>query len=110
PRHPRARTIVVGFSQGGATAARWTQLGRARLDRVILWGATIPPDLDLSAGRATFRGARLTLVIGRRDQHISAAAVDTERSRLAEAGIEFDLVEYDGGHSIKRAVLQAVAG
>src|SRR4051812_10601385 len=35
--HPRARTVVVGFSQGGATASRWAIHGTARIDRLILW-------------------------------------------------------------------------
>ena len=109
-KHPRARTAVVGFSQGGATAARWAQLGRSDIARLILWGATIPPDADLSAGPAAFRGARLTFVIGRRDQYITAASLDAERARLTAAGLTFDVVEYDGGHSVKRAVLLDVAG
>ena len=109
-KHPRARTAVVGFSQGGATGARWAQLGRTNIARLILWGATVPPDADLSAGPAAFRGARLTFVTGRRDQYISAAHLDAERARLTAAGLSFDVVEYDGGHSIKRAVLVDVAG
>jgi len=103
--HPRARTVVVGFSQGGATAARWAQLGRSNIARLVLWGATVPPDADLSAGPAAFRGARLTFVIGRRDHYITAASLEEERRRLTEAGVSFEVVEYDGGHSIKRAVL-----
>jgi predicted esterase len=108
-KHPNARTIVVGFSQGGATAARWAQLGRSNIARLIMWGATVPPDADLEAGPAAFRGARLTIVIGRKDQYISAASLNAERARLTAAGVGFDVVEYDGGHSIKRAVLLDVA-
>jgi predicted esterase len=109
-KHPGARTVVVGFSQGGATAARWAQLGRSRIARLILWGATVPPDADLGAGRSAFRGAQLTLVLGRRDHYVNGASVDAERSRLTAAGVSFDVVEYDGGHSIKRAVLRDIAG
>ena len=107
--HPLARTVVLGFSQGGATASRWAMAGRARIDRLILWGATVPPDADLDQGTAAFRGARLTFVRGRRDQYITAAALAAERERLDAAGLNFDLVDYDGGHSIKRAVLLDIA-
>src|SRR5213596_1082227 len=36
----RSRVTVhaVGFSQGAATVSRWTGLGRAKVDRVTLWG------------------------------------------------------------------------
>jgi predicted esterase len=108
-KHPRARIIVVGFSQGGATAARWAQLGRTTIARLILWGATVPPDMGVGAGPATFRSARLTFVIGRKDQYISTASLDAERARLTAAGVSFDDVEYDGGHAIKRAVLLDLA-
>ena len=107
-KHPHARTIVAGFSQGGATASRWAMLGSAKIDRLVLWGATVPPDADL-AGSSPFRGARLTLVAGSRDQYITQPALAAERERLRAAGLEFDVVEYEGGHSIKRAVLLDVA-
>jgi predicted esterase len=108
-KHSAARTVVAGFSQGGATAARWTQLGRSSIARLILWGATVPPDTDLSGGPATFRGARLTFVLGLRDHYVTAASLDAERARLTSAGVSFEVVGYDGGHSIKRAVLLDVA-
>lgn len=107
--HPRAKVVVLGFSQGGATAARWAKLGHTKIDRLILWGATVPPDLGFEAGSATFRGARLTVVIGRKDQYITPAGLDAERARLTESGVNFDVVEFDGGHSIKRRVLLEVA-
>jgi predicted esterase len=109
-KHHPARTIVVGFSQGGATAARWAVLGKTPIDRVILWGATLPPEVDVARANELLRGARLTFVIGQRDQYISAHALEAERSRLDAAAVRYDLVEYDAGHSIKRAVLLDVAG
>src|SRR3954464_2604730 len=43
------RTIVGGFSQGGATASRWIANGVSEIHTLVLWGATLPPDLDLAA-------------------------------------------------------------
>jgi predicted esterase len=103
------RTIVVGFSQGGATASRWTVLGKTNIHSLVLWGATLPPDLDLALARERLANARLKLVIGRTDQFISAEGVARERDRLASAGIPYELIEYDAGHAIKRAVLKDLA-
>lgn len=104
-----SRTVVVGFSQGGATASRWAVQGNTPLHTLILWGATLPPDADLSTVAARLRDTRLRLVIGRTDQYISADALERERERLDAAGIAYTLTEYDAGHSIKRSVLADVA-
>ena len=103
------RTVVVGFSQGGATATRWAVQGAASIDALILWGATLPPDVDLATVHTKLRGASLRIVIGKTDQYISADAVAKERERLDAAGLRYELVEYDAGHSIKRAVLSDIA-
>jgi predicted esterase len=103
------RTVLVGFSQGGATATRWAVQGTTTFHSVILWGATLPPDVDLSSVNERLRGARLRLVIGRTDQYISAEALAAERSRLDAAGVDHEVIEYEAGHSIKRAVLTDLA-
>jgi predicted esterase len=108
-RYQPGRTILVGFSQGGATATRWALQGTTTFHAVILWGATVPPDVDLPTLNEKLHGAALRLVIGRTDQFISAEALAAERARLDAAGVRYDVVEYDAGHSIKRAVCSALA-
>jgi predicted esterase len=108
-KHRPRRTIVVGFSQGGATASRWVAQGSASIHTLVLWGATLPPDLELSRARPRLTAVKLKIVIGQKDQYISADAVRRERERLTAAGIPFDLIEYEAGHSIKRAVLTDLA-
>ena len=39
------KKYLLGFSQGGATAARWNQLGESQFDAMILWACVFPPDL-----------------------------------------------------------------
>jgi predicted esterase len=99
----RVAINVVGFSQGGATATRWVTHGRARIDRLILWGSLLPPETDLSAGHA-LRRARLTLVIGSHDQYIDEAAFAAEEARLNAAKVPHDAIRFDGGHVVRRAV------
>ena len=94
---------VVGFSQGGATATRWVTHGRARIDRLILWGSLLPPETDLSPGHA-LRRARLTLVVGNRDQYIDDAALAAEQARLDAAKVPYDAIRFDGGHAVRRGV------
>jgi predicted esterase len=103
------RTIVVGFSQGGATASRWVTRGKTDVHSLVLWGATLPPDLDLAATRGKLAQVRLRIVIGKSDQYILPDALARERQRLDSAQVPFDVIEYDAGHSIKRSVLQELA-
>jgi len=103
---PAPRVTVLGFSQGVATAARWTALGRVRADRLILWGDWLPPDLDPGATRRAWAGSEVVLVRGDRDPVVADARErDAEAARIREAGLAVRHVGYQGGHDIDAAVL-----
>ena len=52
---------VLGFSQGGATAARWVASGRVNAARLVVWGSQFPPELDLADPAAQLRRAETVL-------------------------------------------------
>lgn len=103
-----ASVHVLGFSQGAATAARWTASSALAVERLILWGGEVPPDLPLERDdpRARLRAARLTLVAGSRDEYITAKVVTRDTARLEEAGVPYRVIAYDGGHEIDAGVLR----
>jgi predicted esterase len=96
-----ARVTALGFSQGTATACRWAALGTSRIDRLIVWGGEVPPDLDLKL----LRVPSLTLVYGTRDEFFTAKIVAANEARLREQRIRYELVSFDGGHEIDKATL-----
>jgi predicted esterase len=100
---------ALGFSQGAATVSRWAALGHARPRRLTLWGGELPPDLDLAAAGDVLRALELTLVCGRQDSLITAKVVDRGAARLAEHGIPYRVLWFDGGHEIDAATLQRLA-
>lgn len=104
PKHFGANVNVLGFSQGAATASRWAMNGNAQIDRLVLWGGLIPPEVDLARGPSVFRDARLTLVLGNSDQYVNETMFSAEQLRLEAAKIPFNAITYEGGHSIKRSV------
>ena len=112
-RVDRARVTVhaLGFSQGAATVSRWTAMGKARIDRVVLWGGEFPPDLDLA--RSDFaerlRAARLTLVYGRSDEYITPKVVAAVTERLEAHAISYRAMPFDGGHELQDDVLKDLA-
>ena len=94
---------LVGFSQGAATATRWVTHGRARIDRLILWGGLLPPDAEIQHAGA-LRNVPLTLVIGDRDHYVTEEMVANEKARLDGLRIPYELIEFAGGHVVNRSV------
>ena len=105
-RRSAVNLTVLGFSQGGATAARWVTFGRAVADRLVLWGEMLPPDLDLEVAWGKLEDARLTFVVGREDRYVDAARFAAMEANLLDHDIPYETVHYDGGHWIDRGVLK----
>jgi predicted esterase len=107
---PRSGTVltVVGFSQGGATAARWISLGRAVADRLVLWGELLPPDLDLEMAWGKLEDARLTFVVGKDDRYVDREQLSALEERLLDHEIPYETIEYGGGHWIDQEVLKTL--
>jgi len=99
----QAKVTLLGFSQGAATACRWSTIGKARFDRLIIWGGEVPPDVDL------LRSLRLSLVYGSRDPYFTPKVSAATEARLREHGIPYNLAPFEGGHEIDGDVLQRVA-
>ena len=92
--------LVLGFSQGGATAARWNAQ-RKDIDQLILWASVFPPDLEESSFSNSKNG---TFVIGKQDEFYDAAAQDKEINKYRS--LSFEIVEYNGKHDIDADTLK----
>ena len=95
---------ALGFSQGTATVCRWAALGTSRIDRLVLWGGEVPPDLDITR----LRVPRLILVYGTQDEFFTPKVVAANEARLREHGIRYELLSFDGGHEIHAATLRSL--
>lgn len=105
---PSVRVHALGFSQGTATVSRWVALGTARVDRVVLWGGEVPPDLDLAAARERLAVTDLTLVAGCRDEVITPKVVARDEARLRRHDIPCRVVVFEGGHELDDATLKGL--
>ena len=100
------RIVALGFSQGVATVCRWAALGSIAVQRLILWAGAPANDLPLDRGKDLYRGAAITIVVGRQDPLISRTAIEAERSAMAERGLASELILFDGAHSLNSDVLR----
>jgi len=103
-----ARVTVLGFSQGGATANRWLSRGSSRVDRLVMWGSTLPADADLNEAAEFFRLVDLTLVYGLRDQYASQGMIESYIETLNSHSIPHHVVTFDGGHRMDRDTLKGL--
>ena len=103
------RLVVLGFSQGAATAARWAVRGRVDVDHLVLWGAALPPELDDAAVLAPLKTIRVTLVGGSRDALFPESAREEQRTRLELHGVPFSELSFAGGHRLDDETLLRLA-
>jgi predicted esterase len=106
---PDARLVVLGFSQGASTAARWAALGCASPSLLVLWAGSLPRDLLEGTALAKLKAIPLVLVGGRDDRFAPDELVQEEERVLRSAGLEPRIVRFDGGHVIDAAVLEELA-
>ncbi|GMR21694.1 MAG: esterase [Acidobacteriota bacterium] len=104
------RLVVLGYSQGAATAARWAVRGRVDVDHLVLWAAAIPPELDDDdTALASLKAMRVTLVGGSRDALFPEHAREEQRSRLRRNGVTFSELSFAGGHRLDDETLLRLA-
>lgn len=104
------RFRLLGFSQGGHTAARWAVMGATPPDQLVLWGAYLPPDLPVEGGRSRLGSIPVLLVRGEDDRHADEDRARAEAERLEAWGVAHRILRYDGGHAIEEDALRRVAG
>jgi predicted esterase len=101
------KKILLGFSQGGATASRYLAFGQTKFDAFILWAAVFPPDMNRDKF-PVFNTSQNFLVIGDRDKYYKAEDLVIEKEKLAACGMKFDLVQFHGEHTVEENTLKKI--
>jgi len=107
--HAELPTVLLGFSQGVATACRWAIAGNVRPYRLILWAGSLPPDLPWPTAAKRLHHTQVTFVNGKRDPNVSRADVLKQRDLLRARNVESDERWFDGGHEIDLPTLLDLA-
>jgi predicted esterase len=95
------RRILVGFSQGGATAARYFFNHSTDFSELVLWGCVFPPDIDPSFIWTTKGNCRF--FIGKEDPFFQDEEKENALSFYKNQG--FEIIEYTGGHAVDSLTL-----
>lgn len=105
---PETRLNVLGFSQGVATACRWTVATSFPIHRMVLWGGTMA--LELQAGQLAkgWKDTQVVLVHGEQDAMVGRDDLERSEARLREAQVTFRTRHFPGGHALDRTTLRQV--
>jgi len=108
---PAAAVIILGFSQGTATASRWlNHLANTegwRPHRLILWAGDFPAD-ELP-GPALLPGLPVDVVRGDEDEYISYEQFWQQATSLEHHGAAVRAFRFTGGHTLSTTLLHELA-
>jgi predicted esterase len=96
------RLIVLGFSQGVATASRWMALGNTKPDAAVFWAGSFPPDLLPTDSKRWFNDIPTWSVVGDEDEYISEENIKRAKKHFESLGFNPEWVRYKGGHKIPK--------
>lgn len=103
-QYPSSKITVLGFSQGGATAARWISEQQIACDHFISWGSVFPP--DISAEALTKLNMKRSFVVGHQDPYFPETVIQDVIKQHQELG--FECITFDGKHDISLNTLEAI--
>lgn len=101
------KKILLGFSQGGATASRLIGSSLQNFDAFLLWAAVFPSDMAIqSTGK--FLTSKNYLIIGNQDPYYSVDAIVIEQDKLNQTGMKVEVIRFDGKHTIHGETLKNI--
>ena len=104
-------TVVVGFSQGAATASRWVAGSRAvSADRLILWGALPAAELRTREAQERLAPCRVDWVTGSEDRFTPPGKMHEACVAMQTESCPVHLTTFSGGHEIDPETLVRLAG
>ncbi len=105
--YPTAKTFrSLGFSQGVSTLTRWAVSGSTAMDHVVIWGGSMPPDLETARLKQRWGSTRIDLVHGIEDPVVKEAVLLRNEASLRAAGLVFNTHRFQGGHELDSVTLE----
>jgi len=101
--------ILLGFSQGVATATRWIAMSeKARFDRLVFWAGSFPPDINPEKAMTSLGKIPVHCVIGDKDPFINQEQIESTENHLKKLNINPKWHRYSGDHRIPAVALKEV--
>lgn len=99
------KKIVLGFSQGGATSARWIN-ERKDITSFILWASVFPPDLLIGNEIINSEERSNHFVLGNKDEYFTKEQQSECLSFFAKNNYKTHV--FNGKHTINSEILKSI--
>lgn len=97
--------VLLGFSQGVATASRWLAMGRTKFSRLVLWAGVFPPDYPWEVGCEALQRLRVDVALGTEDPFFDDELLRTTASILDAKQVAYTTHTFPGGHAVDASLL-----
>lgn len=104
------KIIVLGFSQGAATAARWIEKTDFKIDAFIQWAGVFPPDLEINASNSKWQSLKHFYVVGNQDPYFAENSNDeyNQSAWLKKHNFHPETITFDGKHDVDPVTLNEI--
>jgi predicted esterase len=108
--HQFDEIVVLGFSQGAATAARWIQHTDCKIHTFIQWAGVFPPDLEIDPHHHKFNKIKHFYVVGNQDPYFSNALSNeyNQAEWLKKNAFDAEIINFEGKHDIDLTTLMTL--
>lgn len=103
----KVRTVLLGFSQGTATATRWFENMNGNLSNLVLWGGHLAAEANLMNGH--YDHSDIWLIYGAEDKFLLPLYFEEDIRLLTKYNIKHRLLSFNGGHIIDGTTLDKLA-
>lgn len=108
PKDESIRLIVLGFSQGTATAVRWFVNNGIRPTELILWAGSFPHDVDTKKHESIFKGLSVHFVYGNEDPFLQNINIGDKLKEFEQRGMSLTTWEFEGKHTMDKPTLTKI--
>ncbi|GIV26840.1 MAG: esterase [Bacteroidia bacterium] len=105
PHKKQQSFFVIGFSQGAATLIRWLAMENLLPDKIILWGAVFPPDIEQEKYLEKLKQIEWWYFIGTEDEFISNDEKEKQKHFFQSHQFNIHWIEYEGKHAFNEKTL-----
>ena len=108
PKNEYLNLIVLGFSQGTATAIRWMVNNAIRPKQLVMWAGSFPHDVNAEKHPDIFSELSMHYAFGNEDQFLKNVDMDEKLEEMKKTGMSIRTWMFEGKHVMDKPTLAKI--